>query len=150
MALFVLKRLLSLILTLLAASLVVFLVLEVLPGDPAAVMLGINAQPDTLTALRAEMGLDQPAIARYLTWVGGLLAGDFGNSYTYGVPVAELIGERLDVSLPLAILAIVLSTVLAIPLGVFAASNHNRVGDYGVMALPRSVSRFPISGLPSF
>lgn len=133
MALFVLKRLLSLILTLLAASLVVFLVLEVLPGDPAAVMLGINAQPDTLTALRAEMGLDQPAIARYLTWVGGLLAGDFGNSYTYGVPVAELIGERLDVSLPLAILAIVLSTVLAIPLGVFAASNHNRVGDYGVM-----------------
>lgn len=133
MAIFVLRRLLSLILTLAAASLVVFVVLEVLPGDPAAIMLGMNAQPDTLAALRAELGLDQPAVARYFTWVGGLLAGDFGASYTYGVPVADLIGERADVSLPLAIIAILLSTALAIPLGVFAASRHNRIGDYGVM-----------------
>jgi peptide/nickel transport system permease protein len=130
---FLIRRLLALGLTLLAASAVVFVVLEVLPGDPAQVMLGINAQPDTLAALRAELGLDKPAAQRYLAWLGGWLTGDLGRSYTYAEPVAGLILARLQVSLPLALLAIALSTALAIPLGVFAAANHNRPGDYGVM-----------------
>jgi peptide/nickel transport system permease protein len=130
---FLIRRLLALGLTLLAASAVVFVVLEVLPGDPAQVMLGLNAQPDTLAALRAELGLDKPAAQRYLAWLGGWLTGDLGRSYTYAEPVAGLILARLQVSLPLALLAIALSTALAIPLGVFAAANHNRPGDFGVM-----------------
>jgi peptide/nickel transport system permease protein len=132
--LFLLRRLVGLVLTLLAASAVVFLVLEVLPGDPAAVMLGVNARPDTLAALRAELGLDRPAIVRYLAWLGELATGELGRSYTYDVPVGTLIAERLALTVPLALLAIALSTLIALPLGVFAAARHNRVGDYGVMA----------------
>ena len=132
MARFLVKRLVTLLLTLLAASLVVFLVLEILPGDPAAVMLGVNAREDTLAALRAELGLDRPGWRRYLLWLGGLVIGDFGQSYTYSVPVAELIGERVAVSLPLALLAIALSTAIAIPLGVLAAAKRNRAADLGV------------------
>jgi peptide/nickel transport system permease protein len=131
---FLLRRLIALLLTLLAASAMVFVILEVLPGDPAAVMLGVGAQPETLAALRAELGLDQPALARYLAWLGGLLTGDLGESYTYGVPVGGLIAERLALTVPLALMAIVLSTLIAVPLGVFAAARHNRPGDYGVMA----------------
>jgi peptide/nickel transport system permease protein len=129
MGLFLAKRFATLIATLLVASLVVFLVLEVLPGDPAAMMLGINAREDTLAALRAELGLDRPAWLRYLLWLLGLVRGDFGTSYTYSVPVSELILERVAVSLPLALLAIILSTVLAIPLGVLAAAQRNRSAD---------------------
>ncbi len=131
---FLWRRLVALLLTTLAATLVVFLVLEVLPGDPAAVMLGVGAREDTLAALRHELGLDLPAVQRYLIWVGNLVIGDFGKSYTYGVPVAELIRDRIVVSAPLALLAIVLSTALAIPLGVYAAARHGRGADAAVMA----------------
>ncbi len=132
---FALRRLVGLVIAAIAASLVVFIVLEVLPGDPAQVMLGINATEDTLAALRAELGLDQPPVARYFDWVGGMLTGDFGRSYTYAVPVAELITDRIAVSVPLALMAIVLSTAIAIPLGVYAASRHGRLGDTAVMTV---------------
>ena len=134
MSLLIARRLLTLALTLLAASLGVFVVLEILPGDPAAVMLGVGAQPDTLAALRAELGLDRPVTERYLAWVGGMLTGDFGRSYTYGVPVAELIGERLAVSLPLAGLALALAALVGIPTGVVAAARRGRPADLGIMA----------------
>src|SRR3546814_4111676 len=79
------------------------------------------------------MGLDQPAAARYLAWLGGLAIGDFGTSYTSGVSVWELVRERIGLSLPLAVIAICLSTVLAIPLGVLAAARRNRAAAVGVM-----------------
>ncbi len=128
-------RLVSFVATLLVASLVVFLVMEVLPGDPASVMLGMGARPESLAALRAQMGLDEPLLQRYVFWVARLLVGDFGRSYTYSVPVAELIGQRVLISAPLAILAIGLSTLLAIPLGVHAASRRGRAGDVAVMGV---------------
>jgi len=121
------------LITLLVASSIVFFVLEILPGDPAAVMLGINAEADTLAALRAELGLDRPVAVRYFAWLGDLVRGDLGISYTYDVPVSELIKERLILSFPLAILAITLSTLIAIPLGIIAASNHTRPLDFLVM-----------------
>ena len=135
MALFLLKRFTGFIVTLIAATLVVFLVLEVLPGDPAQVMLGVDAQPDQLRALHAELGLDRPAGLRYLAWIGGLVQGDLGTSYTYHVPVAELVGERLAVTVPLALLAMALTTVLALGLGVYAAAHRDGPGDVGIMAL---------------
>ena len=119
--------------TLLVASSVVFFVLEILPGDPAAVMLGINAEDDTLAALRAELGLDRPIAVRYLGWLGDLVQGDLGISYTYDVPVSELIMERVILSLPLAVLSMILSTLIAIPLGIIAASNHTKPMDFLVM-----------------
>lgn len=135
MSIFLAQRLTVLIFTLIAASLVVFVVLEVLPGDPAAMMLGVNARTDTLAALRSQMGLDLPAWQRYLLWIGGLLQGDMGRSFTYDVPVRELIAERIAVSLPLALLAMVLSAALAIPLGVLAAARRNGPGDLAIAVL---------------
>ncbi|TBX24650.1 ABC transporter permease [Nioella sediminis] len=130
---FILGRLLSLSLSLIVASLVIFTVIEVIPGDPAAFMLGLNADEATVQALRADLGLDGSKAERYLTWIAGMVQGDFGTSYTYRVPVAELVADRLWVSLPLAILSLILSTAIAFPVGLLAAANRGRAADYGIM-----------------
>lgn len=130
---YVTARAVSLAITLVVASVVIFFVIEVAPGDPASYMLGINARPDTVAALRTELGLDVPKVQRYFNWVGGMLSGDFGTSYTYRSPVAEMIGARMWVSLPLALYALVLSTIIAFPAGVFAASRRGKAGDVAVM-----------------
>ncbi|MEX5597642.1 ABC transporter permease [Pseudophaeobacter sp. C1-32P7] len=127
------KRLLSLCLSLAVASIVIFAVIEIAPGDPASFMLGINAQPDTVAALRSELGLDESRLHRYLTWIGGMLTGDFGTSYTYRTPVAEMIADRLWVSLPLALYALALSTLIAFPAGIYAAARRGKPGDMAVM-----------------
>ena len=132
---FAATRLISLSLSLLAASVVIFAVVEVIPGDPAAFMLGLNASPETVAALRADLGLNGTLMERYLGWVTGMLGGDFGTSYTYRVPVAELVAERLWVSLPLALYALALSTLIAFPVGMIAATRRGRPTDYGIMGL---------------
>ena len=130
---FVVRRALILLATLVVASAAIFIVLEVLPGDPALLILGLEAQEDTLAALRAQMGLDRPPLERYLAWIAGMAVGQTGVSHTYAVPVGELIAARLQVTIPLALLAFVASSLLAVPLGMFAATRRNRPGDYGVM-----------------
>ncbi|MAS07902.1 MAG: peptide ABC transporter [Ahrensia sp.] len=131
---YALRRILIVIITLLAASVIVFAVLEIVPGDPARLMLGINATEDAVAALRQQMGLDLPLVPRYFAWIGGMLSGDFGRSYTYSVPVIDLVRERLVVSLPLALMALALSTVIAIPVGIFSAARRGSAADTGVMA----------------
>ncbi|MEO0830583.1 MAG: ABC transporter permease [Pseudomonadota bacterium] len=126
-------RLLSFALSLVAASVVIFVVVELVPGDPAAFMLGLNADPDAVAALREQLGLTGSPVERYFAWVGRLVQGDFGISYTYRVPVAELVAQRVQVSLPLAGLALLLSTAIAIPVGMLAARHRGRAVDYGVM-----------------
>lgn len=135
MTAFILKRLGSLLASLVVASLVIFLVLEVLPGDPAAFMLGINAAPDTVAALRDQLGINAPLVERYVGWLAGMAVGDFGISYSYRVPVAELIAARVQVSLPLALYALTLSTLIAIPVGALAASARSTPVDTGIMGL---------------
>lgn len=115
-------RLTSLVLTLLAASGVVFVLVQVAPGDPARYMLGMSGDAASLGALREELGLNAPAWRRYLDWLAGALRGDFGLSYTYRVPVGGLIAERLAVSLPLTLYALVLSTAAAFTGGLWAAA----------------------------
>ena len=129
MTAYLLKRLLVALATLLVASLVVFTILEILPGDPARLMLGMNATEDAVQALREQMGLNQPLLWRYLDWVGGLLTLDLGRSYTYSVPVIDLVAERIVVSLPLALIALLLSTAIAIPVGIFSASRRGTAAD---------------------
>jgi peptide/nickel transport system permease protein len=133
MSVFLAKRLATFLATLAVASLLVFGVLELLPGNVAQVMLGDSATPETLAALEKKLGLDQPAAQRYAHWVSGLLRGETAVSVSYGTPTAELIAERLRVTLPLALLAMVLTTVLALSLGIYAAARHNKLGDVGVM-----------------
>jgi peptide/nickel transport system permease protein len=131
---FLVKRFAGFLAALVAATIIVFLVLEVLPGDPARIMLGVEAQPESVALLRRDLGLDRPAPERYLVWIGGLLRGDLGTSYTYHVPVADLVGERLAVTVPLALISTGLSVVLALALGLYAASHRDGPGDIGVMA----------------
>ena len=131
---FLLKRFATFVATLAVASAVVFAVLELLPGNAAEVILGETATPESVAALQRKLGLDRPPLTRYLDWVGGLLHGRTADSISYGTPTAELIVERLQVTLPLAAMAMALTVVLALALGVYAASRHNRLGDVGVMA----------------
>ena len=135
MGLFLLKRFATLIATLAGASLVVFAVLEVLPGNAAQMLMGPDAAPEAVAALANRLGLDQPAWQRYGQWISGLLQGDMGLSYAYSTPVSELVLERLALTVPLAIMAMLLTTAIALAAGIFAASRHNRLGDVGVMGL---------------
>ena len=121
--------------TLLFVSALVFVVVRVLPGDPAILMLGIDASPDTVARLRASMGLDRPLPVQYVEWIGGALRGNLGRSIQYDVPVAGLILSRLSVTLPLTLMAAALMVFAAIPLGVYAATRHRRLGDYLTMTL---------------
>jgi len=132
---YVTKRLGSLCLSLIVASLVIFACIEIVPGDPASFMLGINAQPDTIQALRVELGLDQSLAQRYLGWVGGLLGGDMGTSYTYRTPVSDIVSDRLQVSLPLALYALTLTVVVAFPVGILAAARRGSGTDITIMGM---------------
>ncbi len=134
MGLFLLKRFATFLATLAVASVVVFLVLEMLPGNAAEVILGDTATPESIAVLEAKLGLDRPPLQRYTEWVGGLLQGRTAMSISYDTPTAELIVERLHVTLPLALMAMAMTVVVALSLGLYAASRHNRVGDVGVMA----------------
>jgi len=135
MSLFLFKRFVTLIATLIGASVIVFLVLEILPGNAAQMLMGPDASPEAVAALAAKLGLNQPAWTRYWQWIGGLLTGDLGDSYAYSTPVIELVLERLSLTVPLALLAMAFTTVLALLVGVTAAARHNKLGDVGLMGL---------------
>ncbi|CAM5380270.1 peptide/nickel transport system permease protein [Aquamicrobium terrae] len=145
MSAYLAKRLVTAIVTLALASVVVFAVLEVVPGDPARLMLGMNASAGQVEQLRSQMGLNDPLLLRYLHWAGGILRLDFGRSYTYSVPVIDLVRERVTVSLPLALIALALSTAIALPVGIYSASRHGRMGD----ALAMSAAQFGVA-VPNF
>ena len=134
MSVFLLKRLATFVATLAVASAVIFAVLALLPGNAAEMILGATATPEAVQALSLKLGLEQPPLLRYGHWIAGMLRGDFGISVSYDTPVAQLIAERLVVTVPLALLAMALTTVFALSLGLYAASHHNRPGDVGVMA----------------
>ena len=132
---YLIKKMVSLAAVLFLVSLTVFSVLFVLPGDPAQIILGINASPETLAALRSRLGLDQSFWVQYGSWVGSLLQGTGGHSITYDLPVADLIGSRLSVTVPLTLMAMVIAVALALPLGILAARHQNRPADAAVMAV---------------
>ena len=145
MSLFLAKRFATFIATLAGTTIITFLALEILPGDPARVILGVEAPDSAVEALREQLGLNRPALERYVDWVGSLATGSFGNSYTYSVPVDELLAARLEITVPLALLAMALSVAMAMALGVYAAARHNQRGDVAVMG----VSQLGIS-VPNF
>ena len=128
-------RLFTLIISVLLSSFTIFVLIEVVPGDPASFMLGINATEETVESLRKELGLDHNFLNRYLDWSIGMLSGDFGISYTYRVPVQELIMERLKVSLPLATLSLTLSIFIAFPVGMLAVQFQGKKIDHSIMVV---------------
>lgn len=135
MILFILRRLLGFVATLLIAAVVVFFLLDLLPGDTARFILGINASAELVANLRGQLGLDAPAWQRLGGWLWGMLQGDFGTSYTQRAPVAELIWGRLGVTLPLTLFAMVISMLIGLPLGIAAARARGKAPDTGIMVL---------------
>jgi len=128
-----LKKAVTLILLLLLVSITVFSVLFVLPGDPAQIMLGINATPETLANLRAELGLDQPFWTQYLKWLRQLISGEGSRSLNYDMSVNALIVSRLAVTGPIALLAMLFAVLISLPMGIYAARRQNRPADVSVM-----------------
>jgi peptide/nickel transport system permease protein len=121
--------------TLFFVSVLVFVVIRVLPGDPAQLIMGTEGSPEAVARLREALGLNRPLAVQYLDWAGRALRGDLGVSIQYDLPVARLIVSRLPVTLPLTLMAAVLMIVIAVPLGLYAATRHRRVGDYLTMVL---------------
>ena len=131
---YILKRILSVIPVLFLVSVFVFLMLRLTPGDPAAILAGDNATPETLQRIRDAMGLNEPLLTQYVTWIGGILRGDFGTSLISSVPVLGLVSQRVGPSMSLAVLTIIIAICVAIPMGVIAAWKHRTWVDYLVMS----------------
>jgi peptide/nickel transport system permease protein len=135
MLLFIGQRIVLFLATLFIASLIVFAVMQILPGDAAQTMLGPTATPEAVAALSHKLGLDAPAAVRYARWIGGALRGDLGVSYAYGSPIGPLIASSLAVSAPLALMAMALAAAIGLVAGVYAADRRGRAGDAVVMGL---------------
>ena len=145
---FLLRRVGLFAYTLFVVSVIVFGVTQVLPGDAAVMLLGENATPDALAALRERLGLDAPVWTQYCRWLGGVLAGDFGTSLRTGLPVSTMMIDALGRSLLLAGLALALVIVVAVPLGIFAAVRRGGVADFlvGILSyLGVSVPEFVVA-----
>jgi peptide/nickel transport system permease protein len=135
MMVFVLRRLALLVVALFVASVVVFVLLRLLPGDLANVIAGTEATPERVEAIRQRLGLDEPLVLQYFDWMGGVLAGDFGTSALNNSSVADELGEKLTVTGPLIVASTVLSIAVALPLGVFAAARHRRADGITLSAI---------------
>ncbi len=143
------KKILTLIMTLFLVSVAAFLAFQIIPGDVVTSILGTEATPEREEQLREELGLNKPPVVRYFSWAGGVLKGDFGNSYRYSknmnemMPVSELIGDKLPVTLWLAAVALVLIVAVSIPLGVLWARSSNHVLDAALGVLTQITMAIP-------
>ena len=126
---YIARRFSSALVSIVLASMLVFSALLAVPGDPAEIILGLNASPEALAALRSKLGLDVPPVQRYLAWLGGIFTGDFGESLNYQRPVNRLILDRLTVSIPLALGAALVAGLIALPLGITAALRRGTLLD---------------------
>jgi peptide/nickel transport system permease protein len=144
---YVLKRVLSLVPTLIGVTILVFLMIRLIPGDVVDQLIGAEARVDesTKAAMRAFFGLDQPLYAQYWRWVSSILMGDFGNSWRSGLPVSKMILDRLAVTAELGLLALAISLLVGIPLGTLSAIRENTFLDH----VARLISLFSLS-MPIF
>ena len=146
---FFIKKIITLIMTLFLVSVAAFLAFQIIPGDVVTSILGTEATPEREEQLREELGLNNPPVVRYVNWAGGVLRGDFGRSYQYSknmnemMPVAELIGDKLPVTLWLAGVAMVLIIAVSIPLGVLWAKSSNRFLDAALGVITQATMAIP-------
>ena len=131
---YILHRLLMTVPTALLVALAVFVLLRLVPGDPAQLMLGDTATEETLAELRRQLGLDQPIPLQFAYWLGNVMVGDLGRSITNDLPVLPLILDRFRVSASIVLVAVVLATMVAVPAGMIAAWKQNSLGDLMIVA----------------
>jgi peptide/nickel transport system permease protein len=132
---YILRRLLQTIPVMLVVAVFIFLMLRLTPSDPAAIIAGDNATAEQVAQIRSQLGLDQPMLQQFIIWIGKVLCGDFGESFFFKKTVAELIGERIEPTLSLALFTIVIAVAVAVPLGVLAAHRQGTWVDRVVMGL---------------
>lgn len=137
------KKLAGFIATLLAVSFLVFLAFAVIPGDPATAMLGTQATPERVEALREEMGLSDPLAVRYVRWAADFVRGDFGTSYSYHIPVTQMIGDKLPVTLTLTVLSFLLIVCISLPLGITCARRCGGMLDHVIVVANQIVMAVP-------
>lgn len=131
---FYIRKLATLISTVLLVSVITFLVFQILPGDPAQIVLGVDADPHQLAELRKTMGLDRPAAERYVSWIKDTVTGDFGTSLRYQRPVADIVAERLPVTLSLSLLSLGFTLIIGLPLGIYIARKDGKISSMLVSA----------------
>jgi ABC-type dipeptide/oligopeptide/nickel transport system permease component len=137
------KKLLTLIITLLVVSLLAFLAFQIIPGDPTTKMLGTNATPEKAALLRRELGLDRPVFVRYFEWLFQFVRGKFGTSYTYKMPVSDMLSDKLPVTVLLTVFSFVLTVLLSIPLGILSGSRHSQAADHLSVILSQIIMAVP-------
>ena len=130
---YIVKRVLATVPVLVVVAILVFALLRLTPGDPASIVAGSSATTQDVEGIRAKLGLDQPILAQFFVWVGNMLSGDFGESFFFKKQVAELVLDRVEPTLMLSLTTMVLSIVIAVPLGVLAAYRHGTMIDRIVM-----------------
>jgi peptide/nickel transport system permease protein len=130
MAQFVVRRLIQFIPVMILVSIVVFLMVRMIPGDPAAALLGPNAKPEQVEAMRAQMGLDEPIWVQYFVWVSRMLGGDFGKSFINDFPVSKLILRKLPATVQLAVAALIVALLISIPLGIMSSLRRGHWPDH--------------------
>ncbi|MCL2052342.1 MAG: ABC transporter permease [Lachnospiraceae bacterium] len=140
---YALQKLVTMLITLVAISFLVFLSFHLIAGDPATKMLGTEATPERLAALRTEMGLDAPFLIRYLRWFQAFMAGDFGSSYSYNMPVSVMIADKIPITLALALMAFAFIIVLSVPLGIYSAKNANQPLERFIMVVNQIFMAIP-------
>ncbi len=140
---YIIKKLILLIITLLITSFVIFLIFELVPGDPVMDKLGTRATPEAVEALRAKWGLDQPFLLRYLKFLGGIFTLDFGTSYTYGISVASLLKEKILINLVMSLMALTFVIVISFPLGIYVAKHTGGLSDKIISPLNQTAMSVP-------
>lgn len=137
------KKLLTMFFTLLAVTLFVFLAFHVISGDPATSMLGTTATPEKVEALREEMGLNDPVLIQYGRWAAGFLTGDMGTSYSYRMPVSQMVADKIPVTLTLTVMAFLIMVIIAVPLGIYTARHEGGIADRSIYIINQVIMAFP-------
>ncbi len=137
------KKILTMCLTLLLVSFLVFLCFTVIPGDPALAKLGTEATPERVEALRKEMGLDRPFIVRYGDWLFSFIKGDMGKSYSYELPVAQMLLDKVPITVTMSVMSILIIIVVSIPLGLYVAKHEGSVADRVIYAVNQVIMAIP-------
>ena len=139
----VLKKIISLIITLFIVSLLAFLAFQIIPGDPTTKLLGTNATPEKVAQLRSQLGLDRPVLIRYMDWLVSFVKGDFGTSYTYNRAVSTLLSDKLPVTVLLTVLSFLITAIVSFPIGIWAGNTRNKWVDHIFVILDQILMAIP-------
>ena len=137
------KKMITMLLTLFAVTLFVFLAFHLISGDPATSMLGTDATPERIAALRQELGLNDPVLVQYGRWAKGFLTGDMGTSYSYRLPVGEMVLDKLPVTVTLTIMAFILIVIISVPMGIYTARHAGGWADRAIYMVNQVIMAFP-------